>query len=62
MPEDTPALSLEEALSQLEGQAEARWGAEYVEQHKDLLELAASYIVNIGNSLPSTETEPGFFQ
>ena len=62
MASDTPDLSIDEVRKQLELQAEARWGAEYVEEHRDLLELAASYVVNIGNSLPATETEPGFFQ
>ena len=62
MASDTPDLSIEEVRKQLELQAETRWGTEYVEAHGDLLDLAASYIVNIGNSLPSTETEPGFFQ
>ena len=62
MPEDTPDLSIDQVREQLELQAKARWGSEYVELHQDLLNLAASYIVNIGNSLPATETEPGFFQ
>ena len=59
---DTPDLSIDEVRKQIEAQAEARWGPEYVEEHGDLLELAASYVVNVGNSLPAAETEPGFFQ
>lgn len=62
MASETPELSLNEVRKQLELQAEALWGPGYVEEHGDLLELAASYVVNIGNSLPATETEPGFFQ
>lgn len=62
MANDTPELSIDDVRKQLELQAEARWGPQYVEEHGDQLELAASYIVNIGNSLPATETEPGFYQ
>ena len=62
MAEDTRESSLERALEQLKRQAEARWGSDYVEQKGDLLRLAAGYVVKIGNSLPATETEPGFYQ
>ena len=62
MPENTRESSLEKALEQLQRQAEARWGSDYVEQHGDLLRLAARYIVNIGSNLPDAETEPGFYQ
>ena len=62
MTNQTPDISFEETLESLTRQAAARWGESYVEQHGDLLELAARHIVNVANSLPETETEPGFYQ
>lgn len=62
MPEDTPDISMDETLETLRRQAEARWGSDYVAAHQDLLELAASYVVSVGNNLPEVETEPGFYQ
>ena len=62
MPEPTPDISMDEALETLRSQAEARWGADYVQERQDLLKLAASYVVNVGNNLPEVETEPGFYQ
>ena len=62
MVENTAESSLQAALEQLERQAEAHWGSHYVEQHRELLRLAARYIVNIASNLPATETEPGFYQ
>ena len=62
MTDQTPDLSFEETLESLTRQAEARWGEGYVAEHRDLLEQAAHYIVNVGNCLPETETEPGFYQ
>ena len=62
MPEHTGESSMQAALEQLECQAETRWGFDYVERHRDLLRLAAGYIVNIASHLPATETEPGFYQ
>ena len=62
MPDNSREAQLQSALKQLESQAEARWGADYVEQHQDLLRLAASYVVNISGHRPATETEPGFYQ
>ena len=62
MPENTPDISLDETLETLRSQAEVRWGADFVSEHQDLLELAASYVVNVGNNLPEVETEPGFYQ
>lgn len=58
----TPDISFEEALDSLTRQAEARFGEDYAYAHRDLLEQAALYIVNVANSLPETETEPGFYQ
>ena len=62
MTDNTPESSLERAVELLQRQATERWGADYVEQNADLLNLAASYIVNISANRPATETEPGFFQ
>ena len=62
MTNQTPDLSFEETLESLARQAEARWGEGYVAEHRDLLEQAAHHIVNVGNGLPETETEPGFYQ
>ena len=62
MQENSQEAALQAALEQLERQAEARWGADYVAQHQDLLRLAASYVVSIASQLPATETEPGFYQ
>lgn len=58
----TPDISFEEVLKSLTQQAEARWGEGYVAEHRDLLEQAARHIVSVGNNLPETETEPGFYQ
>ena len=62
MTDNTPESSLERSLDLLRRQATERWGADYVNENAELLELAASYIVNIGANRPETETEPGFFQ
>ena len=62
MTDRTPDISFEETLASLTRQAEARWGEGYAAEHQDLLEQAAQYIVNVANSLPETETEPGFYQ
>lgn len=62
MTDNTPESSLERAVDLLKQQATERWGADYVEQNAELLQLAASYIVNIAANRPATETEPGFFQ
>ncbi len=62
MTDRTPDFSFDEALDSLTRQAEARFGEGYAYTHRDLLEQAAIYIVNVANSLPETETEPGFYQ
>ena len=62
MTDRTPDISFEETLESITRQAEARWGEGYIAEHQDLLELAAHYIANVANSLPETETEPGFYQ
>ena len=62
MTDNTPESSLEKAVELLKSQATERWGAAYVDQNAELLNLAASYIVNIAANRPATETEPGFFQ
>ena len=62
MTERNREAALEAALQQLERQAEARWGADYVAENQDLLRLAAGYVVNIAANQPATETEPGFYQ
>ena len=61
MEDTTQEASLEKILELLEHQAGVRWGEDYAEQHRELLSQAADYISNIGNNLPETETEPGFF-
>ena len=61
MTQETPQVSTETVLTALTGQAKARWGADYAEQNRELLQQAASYVVNIANNLPDAETEPGFF-
>ena len=58
----TPDISFDETLESLKQQAELRWGPDYVTEHGDILEQAARHIVNIANSLPDTEIEPGFYQ
>ena len=62
MADTTPDISLESILRQLTAQAEARWGADYVDRNRALLELAAEYATLVSNNLPDTETEPGFYQ
>ena len=62
MTDNTPDISLEDATELVNGEAETRWGQGYVERNQDTLMQAAAYIVNIGNNLPDTETEPGFYQ
>ena len=62
MTDQTPDIIFEETLESLTQQAEAWWGEGYVAEHRDLLEQAARHIVNVANSLPETETEPGFYQ
>ena len=62
MTDRTPDISFEDTLESLNRQAEARWGEGYTAERQDLLEQAAHYIVNVANSLPETETEPGFYQ
>ena len=62
MNDNTPESNMERTLELLKRQATERWGADYVHRNVELLELAASYIVNIGANRPDTETEPGFFQ
>jgi hypothetical protein len=62
MTDRTPDIIFEETLEFLTRQAAARWGDGYVSQHQDLLEQTARQIVNVGNNLPETETEPGFYQ
>ena len=58
----TPDISFDETMESLTRQAELRWGADYVATHGDLLEQAARHMVSVANSLPETETEPGFYQ
>ena len=62
MAEMTPDISFDFALEVLQDQAQARWGSDYVNEHQEALEQAASQIVSIANALPETETEPGFYQ
>ena len=62
MADTTPEVSREAALRQLTEQAKALWGADYAARNTALLEQAAAYVAQIANSLPDTETEPGFYQ
>ena len=61
MTDRTPDLSIDSAKELVAQAAAARWGTDYAEQNRDLLDLAARYIANVANNLPATETEPGFF-
>lgn len=62
MTEQTPDISPESARELVQQGAAARWGQDFVDRNRETLEQAAAYVVNIANNLPSTETEPGFFQ
>ena len=62
MNQHTPDITFEDTLETLTRQAEARWGESFAVEHLPLLEQAAQHILNVANSLPETETEPGFFQ
>lgn len=62
MTDQTPDISFDETVAFLTQQAAQWWGEAFAEQRRELLEQAAHHIVSIANSLPETETEPGFYQ
>lgn len=61
MSDTIPQVSTDTALRRLTEPAKARWGDDYAEQHRQLLQQAAEHIASIANNLPGTETEPAFF-
>ena len=62
MAETTPNVSIEEVLQLLTAQAQARWGAEFTERRREMLEQAAQAVSELSNNLPNTETEPRIHQ